>query len=78
MKLIPEWKRTLAKAWSVRLAVFAAVLEAAQEFFPVLDALLTERPRIQIAYSLFKFLVIMGAILARIVAQPRSLPDETR
>jgi hypothetical protein len=58
IKLGSDWKEVLKKAWSVRLMIGAAVLtglEAVVPFFAV--------PKI------FVFLLVAGALVARIMAQ---------
>ncbi|MFH2082086.1 MAG: hypothetical protein ABIK08_11445 [Pseudomonadota bacterium] len=63
-RLLPEWKRILRRAWSIRLAALAGVLSACEAILPLyVDAM----PR-----SLFAWLslvTITGALIARVVAQ---------
>lgn len=62
MRLGTNWKSVVQKAWSFRLMLLAAVLtglEAVLPFFAV--------PK------LFVFLIVAGALVARIVAQ-KDLP----
>lgn len=64
MKLLPEWKIILRKAWSIRLMLFAGLLSGAEVVLPLFaDAI----PRGLFAgLSIF---VICGAFVSRIVAQ---------
>jgi hypothetical protein len=58
IKLVKDWREILKKAWSVRLMIAAALLtglEAVVPFFAV--------PKI------FVFLLVAGALVARIMAQ---------
>ena len=65
MKLVPEWKRIARKAWSVRLAVLAALLGAA-EVGVQLFAAVRPTPYLAIAAALCS----LAASIARLVAQP--------
>lgn len=71
MRLIDDWRTVLRKAWSIRLALVAAVfagLEMALPFFG--DAI---PPKLFLALSLA---VTIGAAVARIVAQPSIRDDQ--
>jgi len=71
MELIEDAKEVLLKAWSVRLALLGAIfsaLEVALPFFMPLDIV---PPATMAALALF---ASAGAALARVIAQPNSLP----
>lgn len=63
--LIDNWRRVIRRAWSIRLAILAAVLSGAEVALPLfVDAF----PRN--VFAVASFLVAGAAALARIVAQP--------
>ncbi len=37
MKAVPQWRRVLRHAWSIRLAALAGVLSAAEAYFGYVD-----------------------------------------
>lgn len=64
MRLLPEWRRLLRKAWSVRLALIAGVLSGVEVVLPFFaDAV----PRG--VFALLSFVAVCGALVARLVAQ---------
>jgi hypothetical protein len=69
VKRVSNWRAVLRRAWSVRLAVLAAVLSAVEFALPFVAP---ERPSGLFAGA--AVLVSLAAAAARIVAQPRSLP----
>lgn len=68
MKLIPEWRRVMRKAWSVRLMALAGVLTGCEAVIQTIgpDAI----PVPAWARPLVVLGVIGGAFVARIMAQP--------
>lgn len=65
LRLLPDWRRILRQAWSIRFSLLAAVLTAAEVVMPLFGDSL---PR-----GLFVVLALaasIGATVARIVAQP--------
>lgn len=64
MELIPDWKRVLKKAWSVRFLALAGVLTGCEFLLPLyVDAI----PR-----GVFAFLIMVvsiAGIVARVVSQ---------
>lgn len=64
MKLLGDWKHILRKAWSVRLALLAAVFSGAEVVVPLfVDAM----PRKW--FAVLSFVAVVGAVAARITAQ---------
>lgn len=64
MVLYPNWRAILKKAWSIRLMLLAGLLTGCEAILPLYaDAL----PRG--TFAVLSMLVIIGAMLARIVAQ---------
>lgn len=66
MKLLPDWTRIARQAWSVRLALLAAVLGAAEVGVQLFAAV---RPTPYLAMA--SALLSLAASIARLVAQPR-------
>ena len=71
LKLEPTWQRILLRAWSVRLALIAGALSALETILPYFEGVI---PRGWLAAA--SFFVTILAVIARLVAQPRSLPNE--
>lgn len=64
MKLLPDWRVIVRRAWSVRLMVVAFALTAAEVVLPLYaDAL----PRG--VFAVLSGLAVAGAFVARLVAQ---------
>lgn len=69
MQLIPNWREVISHAWSMRLIAIAAVLEAIEVALPFFsDAFPTG------VFSVVGLLVSVGALVARLIAQPHTLP----
>lgn len=64
MKLVPNWRDVLRKAWSIRLAALAAVLSGVEIALPFFSDTF---PRL--VFAGFSFLATVGAFIARFVAQ---------
>ena len=71
MKLYPEWRRILRKAWSVRLGVLAGLFSAAEVVLPMFGDVIPRN-----TFAALSFVAVMGAVVARLVAQPKTLGDE--
>ena len=69
MTLIDDAKTVLLKAWSVRLALLGAVFSAAEVALPFFTPFVPPR-----TMAVLALLSSAGAALARVVAQPVSLP----
>lgn len=70
MNLIPEWRKVLRKAWSVRLALLAAALGGVEIALPLFSDAVPRH-----VFLGLSVLVTMGAAVARIVAQPKMWGD---
>ena len=68
MRLIPNWRRVLRYGWSVRLIVLAAILTGLEATLPLVPELLP-MPIEWLAMS--QFLIVMGALVARFIAQSK-------
>jgi membrane protein YdbS with pleckstrin-like domain len=65
MTLIPDWRRVLRMAWSIRLALLAGLLSAAEAVLPWFAG--------DMPISWFaglSALAAIGAVIARLLAQP--------
>ena len=69
MKLIDDWRTVLRKAWSVRLVLLVALLGALELVLPMFADLI---PRAW--YAVATVVLALVAAVARVVAQPRSMP----
>ncbi len=66
MKLIPEWRRVLRKAWSVRLNLLAVALTGATAALPAFMGIIPPM------WLLALFTVVpLAAAVARLVDQPK-------
>lgn len=71
MKLLPDWKLILRKAWSVRLIVLAAIFSAAEVVVPLFyDAM----PRN--TFALLSGVTTAAALMARVIMQ-KDVPNES-
>ena len=66
MKLIPNAKAVLKKAWSVRLGILAGLFSGAEVIVPFFA---DSMPRN--VFAALSCVAVMGAVVARFVAQPR-------
>ena len=64
-RAIPDWRRVLRRAWSVRLMLLAALLEGAATVLPLFTPL--EAP---VWWGGVVFVVVVAACAARFVKQP--------
>lgn len=69
MQLIDNWKAVAAKAWSSRLAWLSAVLSALEVILPYFTGLVDPG-----TFAVLAVLVSAAAGIARVVAQPETLP----
>ena len=69
MELIDNAKDVLLKAWSVRLALLSAVLSALEVALPFFTTFIPPH-----TMAILAVCTSAGAAVARIVAQPNSLP----
>ena len=69
MQLIPNWREVISHAWSMRLIAIAAVLEAIEVALPYFSDAMPSG-----VFSITGLIVSVAALVARIVAQPRTLP----
>ena len=66
MRLVPDWKRIVRKAWSIRLAVLAAVLSGLEVILPMYSASLPRGTFVALSFA-----CTCAALVARVVAQPK-------
>ena len=67
MNLKPNWKDIFRKAWSIRLGVLAGMFSAAEVILPLF---MHSMPRH--IFAALSFVAVMGAVVARLVAQPKA------
>lgn len=72
MKLAPNWRAVLRRAWSVRLMIAAAILSGIEVALPLLDGLL---PIPTGVFAALSGVTVAGAFMARLAAQ-KGLSDE--
>lgn len=64
MKLLPDWKQILRKAWSIRLIVVAGLLSGLEVALPFLSEAMPRG-----LFAGLSMVVVGGAFISRIVAQ---------
>jgi len=64
-RLLPDWKKIIRRAWSVRLAVLAAVFSGAEVVLPMFTYSMPSN-----LFAGLSFVAVVGATIARLVAQP--------
>lgn len=70
MRLIPNWRAVLRYGWSVRLIVLAGVLTGIEAVLPLVPELLP--PWFPVEWLVAaQFLIVMGALIARFIAQEK-------
>jgi len=74
MKLVPNWRAVLTRAWSIRLMAAAFVLTALEVALPLVDGLLPIPP---FTFAALSGLATAGAFVARLVAQ-KTMSGEDR
>lgn len=71
MKLIPDWRDVLKKAWSLRLMALAGLLSGLEVAMPYLDGILPIPTGIFAALS---GLIVAAAFVSRLIAQSSLRP----
>ena len=68
MNLVPNWRRVLKRAWSIRLMILAALLSGVEVIlgFPDIEQRLDLQPGL---FAGLSALVTAGALIARLLAQ---------
>ena len=64
MTLLPDWKRLLRKAWSLRLMLLAAVLSGVEVALPFFSSAVPPG-----MFAAASFVVVAAAFVARLTAQ---------
>ena len=65
LALLSDWRRILQQAWSIRLTVLAGLFSAAEVILPAFIEVLPRH-----LFVVLSFVAIVGAAVARLVAQP--------
>lgn len=66
MELLHDWKKIVRRAWSFRLSIIAAIFSGAEVVLPLFIDVLPRN-----LFASLSFVAVVGAALARVVAQPR-------
>ena len=64
VKLYPNWKEIIRKAWSIRLALLATIFSVAQAIVPIYADVLSRE-----VFAILTAVSAIGVIIARIVFQ---------
>lgn len=64
MILAAKWKKTLKKAWSIRLMIIAAILSGVEVALPFFSEAIPKG-----TFAALSFLAVSSAFVARLVAQ---------
>ena len=64
IKLYPNWKQIVRKAWSVRFMMMAAILSACEVVLPLYEDTVPKN-----LFASLSFFFVTAAFIARIVAQ---------
>jgi len=64
MKLLPDWRNILKKAWSIRLMLAAGILTGAEMILPVFSASMPQG-----LFTTLTFACVASALVARLLAQ---------
>ena len=64
MKLLPNWRDLIRKAWSLRLMLLAAILSGVEIVLPFFSEALPRG-----IFAVLSFFAVAGAFVARILAQ---------
>lgn len=64
MKLLPNWRDVLRRAWSLRLMAFAGLLSGVEVALPFFNDLMPRG-----VFALLSAVTVCGAFIARLVAQ---------
>ena len=64
MTLLPDWKRILKKAWSVRLMALASILSGCEAVLPYAEFILPRG-----SFAAVSFVIVTAALLSRFVVQ---------
>lgn len=70
MTLLPDWKRIIKKAWSVRLLVIAGLLSGCEVILPMYSDVIPRG-----VFAGLTIIVAIGAMVARVVVQKKLTND---
>lgn len=71
MNLIEDWRKTLRKAWSVRLIALAGLLSGCEVILPMYSDVIPRG-----VFAVLTILVAVGAMVARVVVQKKMRDDQ--
>ena len=64
MKLLPDWKYIIKKAWSIRLMVIAGLLTGGEMILPMFSDAIPDK-----LFAVLTFVCVAAALVARLMAQ---------
>ena len=64
MKLAPDWKLVLRKAWSIRLMLLAGILTGCEAILPLYQEAIPRG-----LFAILSMIAIVGGFVARLLAQ---------
>jgi hypothetical protein len=70
MRLIPDWRKVLRHAWSVKLMFLAAILTGLEFLLPLIDQI-SPWPIPPQMFAGFGFFVVVAAFVSRFWAQKK-------
>ena len=70
-RVIPNWRRVLRYAWSVKLIILAGILTGLEAMLPLVADVFPPR-----WFAALTFAVVMGALVARFTVQQKLSGDE--
>lgn len=71
MTLVADWRAVLRHAWSIRFILLAALFSGLEVAVPLLQGLLPISPGL---FAVLCFACVVGAFIARLVAQKQLSP----
>lgn len=71
VRLVPDWRRIVRRAWSIRLAILSALFSGAEVIVPIFADTMPRR-----WFAALSFVAVVGAAFARIIAQPEMHTDD--
>lgn len=71
MHLLPDWREIVGRAWSIRLALLAAVFSASEVALPFFAPFVPPK-----TMAILALIASAGAAIARVIAQPKTMGGE--
>jgi uncharacterized membrane protein len=71
MTLVPDWKKVIKQAWSIRLMVLAGLLTGCEAVLPLFSDSIPRN-----LFAVLTMLAIVGGMIMRVVAQKGMRDDD--